>query len=65
MPTKIVPIDYSPEEVKKQLEIGERDAKIFVEKEKERIKKEEKRKNEPKVMASASSSSVNDTKQEL
>ena len=49
MPTKIVPIDYSPEEVKKQIEIGERDAKIFVEKEKERIEFDRKR---PKVMAS-------------
>jgi len=39
MPSKIVPIDYSPSEVSKQIELGQRDAKIFIDHEKERIEK--------------------------
>ena len=30
MPSKIVPIDYDPEEVKKQIEVGQKDAEVFI-----------------------------------
>lgn len=48
MPSKIVPIDYRPEEVKKQIEVGQKDAEVFIEHDKQKI---EKMKHHPKVKA--------------
>jgi len=46
MATKITPMDYSREEVEKQIEFGEKDAAIFIEHD------NEKRVQSPRVMAS-------------